>query len=523
MKKLLVVLLSLGIVNSVFSVGFAGASEEDVSAGGGRSEYHFVKGSDGKLVRFPKGVSSTLDDMSQLSFFNNDDNTLELRDYESTHVQHIVNMLEDPLFQIKNLKNDVLTSLVEPLIFFDIKIPPVREVFLDKEFAVNGLYTLDNQDYGILSKLQIQADGKILIAGTLNGQWYLQRLDRNGSLDNNFASNGTYRLAEDNGRDDRIYAIQIQADGKILIAGNLDDQWCVQRLNRDGSLDNNFAINGTYTPEELDGQELDEEADEIHAMQVQPDGKILIAGDVDSGQYLQRLHADGSLDDDFTRNVRNALAQLVENNYSIHAMQVQPNGKILIAGVGGYLYRLHADGFLDRDFATNGICFLEDPLGQNNSINMVQVQADGKILVAGDNGYLQRLHSNGSIDRGFARNGMYVLEDSRGQNRSINTVQIQANRKILIAGAGGYLQRLHENGSVDRDFAASGFSLSPSGGRDGNINEIYAMQVQKDGKILIAGHDNFKWYVQRLANDFGTIAEKRRYWIQELQRRTSRE
>ncbi|RZK29929.1 MAG: hypothetical protein EOO63_07955, partial [Hymenobacter sp.] len=89
----------------------------------------------------------------------------------------------------------------------------------------------------------------------------------------------------------------LQPDGKILVAGNIDSyngttRGGILRLNADGSLDTSFAPTGS-------GIDYD-----ILAMVLQPDGKILIGGQFTtyngaSCRYLTRLNANGTRDASF--------------------------------------------------------------------------------------------------------------------------------------------------------------------------------------------------------------------------------
>jgi uncharacterized delta-60 repeat protein len=251
----------------------------------------------------------------------------------------------------------------------------------------------------------LQPDGKILVADgfttpvgltattrTARGN-DLARLNGDGSLDTTFTS----------GANGRVFAVAVQADGKILIGsapGSARSH--LARLNPDGSPDTSFNPGANNY---------------VSALSVQPDGKILVGGAftmLGGGgtgtmprNYLGRLNADGSLDLTFNPGA----------NAAVGALVLQRDGKILVGGefttLGGggtgttprnYVGRLHADGSIDSSF---------DP-GANSWVSAVAVQADGKILVGGIfttlggggtgttlRNRVARLNADGSLDISF--------------------------------------------------------------------------------------------------------------------------
>ncbi len=134
----------------------------------------------------------------------------------------------------------------------------------------------------------------------------------------------------------------------------------------------------------------------VSALAVQPDGKSLVAGSVvtfdqPSRTLLSRFHADGSLDASFTPS------DIVPNG--IMAVAVQANGKIIIAGNDtSTLARLNADGSLDTSFDTTGT-------GVGSGVSRIVLQLDGKILIAG----------SFSEVNGIQRPGIARLNGDRGE------------------------------------------------------------------------------------------------------------
>lgn len=63
----------------------------------------------------------------------------------------------------------------------------------------------------------IQFDGKIVVAGTSDGNFALARYNANGTLDTSIGNNG--RVVTDFGGSNVAYTVAIQPDGKIVVAG----------------------------------------------------------------------------------------------------------------------------------------------------------------------------------------------------------------------------------------------------------------------------------------------------------------
>jgi len=102
--------------------------------------------------------------------------------------------------------------------------------------------------------IALQQDGKILVTGYMtNGtdnDLMVIRFNRDGTLDAGFGTNGAYIYDGGHGNDGS-YAIAVQSDNKILVAGDslnsTDDDVIVLRLDSDGTLDPNFGSNGIFT------------------------------------------------------------------------------------------------------------------------------------------------------------------------------------------------------------------------------------------------------------------------------------
>jgi uncharacterized delta-60 repeat protein len=127
---------------------------------------------------------------------------------------------------------------------------------LDTSFDGDGLRNVNIGPNDKTSSVVIQTDGKIVVGGSTGGSIHdfaLLRLDSSGTLDTSFDSDGIVRHNIIIGDSASIRALALQGDGKIVAAGvsaNVFSNpqtslFAVSRYNTDGSLDNDFDVDGT--------------------------------------------------------------------------------------------------------------------------------------------------------------------------------------------------------------------------------------------------------------------------------------
>jgi uncharacterized delta-60 repeat protein len=120
---------------------------------------------------------------------------------------------------------------------------------LDQGFGTAGKATA--VDGGNASALAVQADGKIVVAGSAHGDFALARFTTTGALDAGFGAGGQVRT-DFFGRNDSAAAVAIDGNGRIVVAGiafapDLPD-FALARYNSDGSLDATFGTAGRSRP-----------------------------------------------------------------------------------------------------------------------------------------------------------------------------------------------------------------------------------------------------------------------------------
>ncbi len=231
----------------------------------------------------------------------------------------------------------------------------------------------------------------------------------------------------------------------------------------------------------------------LEDIQILNSGKALIGGDFDtyngtSITDLIRINTDGTLDNTFTK--------AVEISSSVRALGVQSTDKILVS-YGGQIGRLNADGTISEAIFTNPAF---------TTYNILVLSGDGFYLagsgVDGDIG-ISRHSSDGTLDGTF-NTGTGFLKNTLKLSFSIHDLALQADNKILVAGdfisyngtSKKYLVRLNTDGSIDNTFDYT-FNL----GNKGYVKEV---EVQSYGKIVISAQYNegtdFKHIIQRLTS-----------------------
>lgn len=326
-----------------------------------------------------------------------------------------------------------------------------------------------------VQSISIQNDGKILVGGVFtefNGALHnkLVRLYPDGTIDTSFVTGlGIGTLITES-----VYCSAIQTDNRIVVAGAFTSYHgvprnCITRILSDGGLDT------TFNPGDGANQL-------IHSLAIDAGGNLVIGGVFTefnnvSRNRVARILPSGSLDISFNPGTG--------ADDRVWSIALQPDGKILIAGEftayngtpAPYIARLNSDGSLDNTFAMG--------TGPNSIVQSIALQGDGKILISGmftsfngtQRNSIARLNSDGSLDVSF--------DPGAGLIGSAYSISVQNDGKIILGGSFLYydliprshVARIHVNGSLDTTF-------NPGLGAN---TAIMSTALQADGKILIGG------------------------------------
>ena len=266
----------------------------------------------------------------------------------------------------------------------------------DANFGTNGEETLG---LGFGGGLAINSAGTIFVAGDGFGTYNVARLNADGSLDTTFGNHGIASLPAQPFANGNVHDLALQTDGKIVVGGTggtsgTSPDFAVVRFNSDGTPDTSFGSGGAV-------QTAFRGIDEGDAMSVQSDGKILLGGSSyrppNGAGYdlaMARYNSDGSLDTTFG-NGGQVLDTFGSDVSMIFNMLVEPNGKIVAAGQAdgvAALFRFNSDGTLDTTFGNGGVALsLQNTTGVDVGEGRALVeQSDGKYVMASDQFTLER-------------------------------------------------------------------------------------------------------------------------------------
>ena len=221
---------------------------------------------------------------------------------------------------------------------------------------------------------------------------------------------------------------------------------------------------------------------------------------------------DGSQDGSLYSNNTSFAYGSIENATGgvINDIEPQSDGKIIVGGAFNYVFytgltssrdglvRLNSDASEDTSFYTNMLSTGDGSLfGVGSNVIKTKVQSDGKILVVGNFSYFNgnprtaiiRLNSNGVEDTSFYSNFVSTGTGTGFDVTQVYSVETQSNGKILVGGRFNYLNgvardgivRLNTDGTEDTAFYTNVSSWI------GSVDNIVNIKVQPDGKILMSG------------------------------------
>jgi uncharacterized delta-60 repeat protein len=283
------------------------------------------------------------------------------------------------------------------------------------------------------------------------------RLTASGALDNVFASNVSIGPCCFGFFSARPVQIAVRGDGKILALITDQGEYFLYRLNANGTRDTTFGVNGVlpivfnkFSPTSF------------VEMVALSDGKILLVGHVEpfgangsSDFFLARLTETGNWDKTFGRAGVIRMAFGAGTTGRIEDAILQPDGKIILSGGVNapapekdvWMTRLRSNGRVDTSFGTDGVVIRDFTPGATDIATAAVLSADGKIRLVG---YLGS-PSNFLIAR-FAANGAFEehtsLEFTPGQYALGYDLTIQPDGKLLVVGETRNPNLMATSGSV---------------------------------------------------------------------------
>jgi len=345
------------------------------------------------------------------------------------------------------------------------------------------------------------ADGRLLAGGGVNLKGALVCLGTDGRPDPAFGNNGMVIsvMGGNNPLDIDCSNLLFLEGGKIMATGSVnkpfDSEILAIRLESDGALDSSFFDHGyvsVHLPNPVRGVDA----------ALQKDGKLVVGGEMRASHKdhtnldfgVCRLNPDGSLDTTFGKR---GVVTLDCGFYDIlGAVDIQKDGKILVAGDMDnpetldrmlVVYRLQPSGKRDLAFGVDGFCAIEHLI--HGSFASLMQQQDGKILLLDAHpprGFdIVRILPNGIPDGSFGEGGLrkYSFRDAPAPLQSLMGA-VTAGDRLLIAGQMGEkagVMSLDPEGEVDTGFGENGIVYLDL------PQTAWEMAVLRDGKFLLAG------------------------------------
>ncbi len=325
-----------------------------------------------------------------------------------------------------------------------------------------------------------------------------------GDLDISFSNDGitTVNIAAGT---DASYACILQTDGKIIATGKSitgqNSDFSLVRILQNGQLDPEFGNGGKVLSNFGSNHEYSK------AIIMQSDGKIVIGGyRGNSWNYdfaLIRYLQNGTVDVDFGINGL-VTTDIIEDDY-LYDIEILPDGKFLAVGftenISGQIdvaiVKYNNDGSIDTSFGINGLVITA--IGTSSDYGYtLSLQSDGKFIVSGyykvtstnHNVFVARYNSDGSLDLSFGTTGIVTFEVSTLKNE-IYASEIQADGKIVLSGftkVGNYfdvlVMRIGSSGILDSSFGSGGIIIKSIGSYDDFGRSLI---VQPNNKIVISG------------------------------------
>jgi uncharacterized delta-60 repeat protein len=343
----------------------------------------------------------------------------------------------------------------------------------------------------------LQGDGRIVVAGFVRNEkerFGIARFNGDGTLDESFGGGGA-ATALGTG-DSGAYAVDLQADGKIVVGGYAQGPtgkkvMAVVRYNTNATVDTTFGSGGFVIRPEADGDEV------IHSLKVLPGGKIIAAAGGNGYVATLKLNSDGTLDPTWAGGGKGSVAGIS----GAWDMALQGDGKVLVVGTAPdgvvtdlAVLRLTTTGNPDTTFGTGGIASRPAADGANGY--GVVWQSDGTIVASGNAArptggsitVIMKFTSTGAADTTFGTSGMATTNIS-GVDEGQGLAK-RANLGFIVAGGARGQGRdsltvaFTANGALDTGFNGTGYRIEDVGGA---LASAEGSARQADGKVVLAG------------------------------------
>ncbi|HEX4794525.1 MAG TPA: hypothetical protein VH370_12065 [Humisphaera sp.] len=426
---------------------------------------------------------------------------------------------------------------------------------LDSSFGVGGIAAgisggLSNGEVvTTLGMVTLDSSGRFVAVGSTSptaaspanalAAGLLERFTPAGVLDKSFGASGSTIVPAVTG----FFAVMASSSGVIAAYGqtNIYTPAATQFSSRLNHFTANGAVDKTYGPGGQGFVSINTTINGPEQEIFQPDGKLLIAGAIGTGNgahsaaALARLTTSGALDASFGSGGYANLGTVYSANPQAGGVSLQPDGKILLAQtsaegispVGSDLSptRLNANGTPDTTFGPSGTALTRPIFASGQAIAELpngQTLVAGQFTVSGLTGlYVRRYNVDGSLDSSFAPGGGYAGQSGYAVvgptiNTPVGSLSAPSAVRLIVDGHGRVLVgdsavgiiRLTATGAVDTTFGANGtaaisqfgnFLLQPNGqivaSSAGNVIMRLRTSGQADASFGAGGKVNLPFFV----------------------------
>jgi uncharacterized delta-60 repeat protein len=314
----------------------------------------------------------------------------------------------------------------------------------------------------------------------------------------------------------RVPAI-VQADGRIVVAGQRAGAATLARFNADGSLDTSYGTGGFVSARFAGTPTSQPGTSAATALALDPSDDVLATGfGASQSMFVARFSPAGTM----TASVVCFAPHLID--YTAYAIAERPDGSVVIAGQArdrwhGTPYKFYgaravvqvtggsarsngcgtwsASAATGKPLGSSGVAI--DGLAHDGTLlngglagriyHGVAVRTDGSFVTAAVNGTVSSFTAGGAVDSAFGTGGTTAIPAS-----ALHAVRLLADGSVLAAGESTgaasarrlLVARLSPGGNPSPGFGTAGVVRVLGG--TGN-NQGQALALQADGRILIAG------------------------------------
>lgn len=339
--------------------------------------------------------------------------------------------------------------------FGDQGVVELRPLLVD--LTVNGgiVFQTTSGEQLYVNSVNFFADGSILLSGaadnTGNSRFrtgafssspFVLKLNPDGSVDTSFIEDG---ILDDSFFDlnstQNDVASAIDDQGRTFLFGSIQQtpsfggtpkEFAIARLNPDGSFDTSFGFEDTgnaFLPSTLFNNAT---TSRVLGVAIDSQGRAIAGVASPTEVTLIRFNEDGSTD--FSFGDQGLVVTSIDNNNVVTSFELDSQDRVVFgqsadsnSGNNSLVYRFLANGQLDASFGVNGILAVAPSPGtlaaQNAAestpnLRSLALDQDDNIVLAAEIqsadgtqslGLLQRVTSDGQIDRDFGVDGSFVL------------------------------------------------------------------------------------------------------------------